>query len=124
SQKKKDEEAASAKEKENEEDDEDEDSDDADDESEEDEGGLDPVRAAERFAELKKRHEKLQRALKRNGRDHASTAKAQEALAEHFTLFKLVPRLYDEILLGARNHLDTTRKFERRIMGLAIRRAG
>ena len=122
-QKKKDEEAA-ANTAESDDEDEDEDGDDSDDDSEEDEGGLDPVLAAERFAELKKRHEKLQRALKRNGHDHASTIKAQEALAEHFTLFKLVPRLYDEILLGARNHLDTTRKFERRIMGLAIRRAG
>ncbi|MFP1681262.1 RNA polymerase sigma factor RpoD [Alloalcanivorax sp. C16-1] len=125
SQKKKDEEAAAkAKEKEEEDDDEDSDDKESDDDSEEDEGGLDPVLAAERFAELRKRQEKALRSLKRNGRDHASTAKAQESLAEHFTLFKLVPRIYDELLNAARNHLDTTRKFERQIMTLAIRRAG
>ncbi|MZR63583.1 RNA polymerase sigma factor RpoD [Alcanivorax sp. DP30] len=95
-----------------------------DDDDDEDEGGLDPVLAAERFNELKKLHEKAERALKRNGRDHASTAKALEALAEHFTLFKLVPRIYDEMLVGARNNLDLVRKFERQIMSSAIRRGG
>ncbi|MGB2248777.1 MAG: RNA polymerase sigma factor RpoD [Alcanivorax sediminis] len=97
---------------------------DSDDDSDEDEGGLDPVLAAERFNELKTLHEKAERALKRNGRDHASTAKALEALAEHFTLFKLVPRIYDEMLVGARNNLDLVRKFERQIMSFAIRRGG
>ena len=105
-------------------DDEDDDSTDSDDDGEEDEGGLDPALAAERFGELKKRYEKAERALKRNGRDHASSAKALEALAEHFTLFKLVPRIYDQLLQGARTHLDIVRKFERQIMALAIRRAG
>ena len=118
--------AAEAKEKAKENDDDDDDADDkdSDDDSDEDEGGLDPVLAAERFAELKKLHEKAERALKRNGRDHASTAKAMEALAEHFTLFKLVPRIYDEMLVGARNNLDLVRKFERQIMSSAIRRGG
>ena len=130
SQKKKEEEEAAKKQKEKEkEEDDDEEEDDKekdkdDDESEEDEGGLDPILAAERFAELRKRQEKVLRSLKRNGRDHASTGKALESLAEHFTLFKLVPRIYDELLNAARNHLDTTRKFERQIMTLAIRRAG
>ena len=74
---------------------------DSDDDEEEDEGGLDPVLAAERFETLKKLHEKAERSLKRNGRDHASSAKALEALAEHFTLFKLVPRIFDGMLVGA-----------------------
>ncbi|MBL7250403.1 RNA polymerase sigma factor RpoD [Alloalcanivorax sp. C16-2] len=123
SQKKKEEAEAAKKEEDEEDDDEDKDKD-KDDDDEEDEGGLDPVLAAERFAELRKRYEKAERSLKRNGRDHASTAKALEALADHFTLFKLVPRIYDELLNAARNHLDTVRKFERQIMTLAIRRAG
>ncbi|WP_101674831.1 RNA polymerase sigma factor RpoD [Alloalcanivorax mobilis] len=124
-QKKKEEAAAASK------DDDDEEEDDkntanattTDDDSDEDEGGLDPILAAERFAELKKLQEKLQRSLKRNGRDHASSGKAQEALAQHFTLFKLVPRIYDELLSGARSHLETVRRFERQIMAFAIRRA-
>ena len=125
SQKKKEEAEAAKKEKDEEEDDdEDKENKDKDDEEEEDEGGLDPVLAAERFSELRKRYEKAERSLKRNGRDHASTAKALESLADHFTLFKLVPRIYDELLNAARNHLDTVRKFERQIMTLAIRRAG
>ncbi|MEH6785516.1 MAG: RNA polymerase sigma factor RpoD [Alcanivorax jadensis] len=118
--------AAEAKEKakENGDDDDADKKDSDDDDDDEDEGGLDPVLAAERFAELKKLHEKAERALKRNGRDHASSAKALEALAEHFTLFKLVPRIYDEMLVGARNNLDLVRKFERQIMTSAIRRGG
>lgn len=115
---------AEAAEKDKDKDDDDDDKSDSDDDSEEDEGGLDPVLAAERFGELKKLHEKAERALKRNGRDHASSAKALEALAGHFTLFKLVPRIYDQLLQGARTHLDIVRKFERQIMALAIRRAG
>ena len=118
--------AKKEQEKNKEEDDDDADDNDSndDDDSDEDEGGLDPVLAAERFELLKKLHEKAERSLKRNGRDHASSAKALEALAEHFTLFKLVPRIYDEMLVGARNNLDLVRKFERQIMSSAIRRGG
>ncbi|MAX54117.1 MAG: RNA polymerase sigma factor RpoD [Alcanivoracaceae bacterium] len=112
------------KNKEEEDDDADDNDSNDDDDSDEDEGGLDPVLAAERFELLKKLHEKAERSLKRNGRDHASSAKALEALAEHFTLFKLVPRIYDEMLVGARNNLDLVRKFERQIMSSAIRRGG
>ena len=115
------EEKAKAKEKAKEEGSDDKDS---DDEDEEDEGGLDPVLAAERFETLKKLQEKAERSLKRNGRDHASTAKALEALAEHFTLFKLVPRIFDSMLVGARDNLDLVRKFERQIMSATIRRGG
>ena len=97
---------------------------DSDDDDEEDEGGLDPILAAERFETLKKLHEKAERSLKRNGRDHASSAKALEALAEHFTLFKLVPRIFDGMLVGARDNLDLVRKFERQIMSATIRRGG
>ncbi|MGB1465114.1 MAG: RNA polymerase sigma factor RpoD [Alcanivorax nanhaiticus] len=117
-------EKAKKEEKDEDEDADDKDKDDSDDDDDEDEGGLDPVLAAERFDTLKKLHEKAERSLKRNGRDHASSAKALEALAEHFTLFKLVPRIYDEMLVGARNNLDLVRKFERQIMSFAIRRGG
>jgi len=95
---------------------------DSDDDSDEDDGSLDPVLAAERFNELKSRLEKLQKSLKRNGRDHSSSAKALEAMAEHFTLFKLVPRIYDELLRQVRNNLDSVRKMEKEIMLTAVKR--
>ena len=98
-----------------------EESDDSDD-SDEDDGSLDPVLAAERFNELKSRHDKLQKALKRNGRDHASSAKALESMAEHFTLFKLVPRIYDDLLRQVRDTLDSVRKLEKEIMLAAVKR--
>ncbi|KAF0810636.1 RNA polymerase sigma factor RpoD [Alcanivorax sp. S71-1-4] len=100
----------------------DEDGDDSDDDSDEDDGSIDPVLAAERFNELRARWEKVQRSLKRNGRDHASTGKNLEQMAEMFTMFKLVPRVYDELLRQVRNTLDVIRRHEREVMALAIKR--
>ena len=98
-------------------------SDDEDDDSE-DEGGLDPILAAERFAELKSRRDKLQRSLKRHGRNHKSSGKNMEEMAEYFTMFKLVPRIYDVILGQVRTTLEQVRRQERDIMTIAIRRGG
>ena len=103
-------------------DDDDEEEDDSDDDSDEDDGSIDPVLAAERFNDLRSRWEKVQRSLKRNGRDHASTAKHLEHMAEMLTMFKLVPRVYDELLRRVRDTLDSIRRHEREIMALAIRR--
>ena len=101
----------------------DDDSDDSDDsDDDEDDGSLDPVLAAERFNQLRALLDKTQKALKKNGRDHASSGKALEAMAEHFTLFKLVPRVYDELLRNVRDTLDVVRKHEKEIMMLAIKR--
>ena len=94
--------------------------DDSDDD--EDDGSLDPVLAAERFNELKTRLEKWQRSLKRNGRDHASSGKAIESVAEHFTLFKLVPRLYDDLVRQVRKTLENVRKQEKAVMLAAVKR--
>ncbi|MCK0537409.1 RNA polymerase sigma factor RpoD [Alcanivorax sp. CY1518] len=103
-------------------DDDDEEEDDSDDDSDEDDGSIDPVLAAERFNDLRSRWEKVQRSLKRNGRDHPSTAKHLEHMAEMLTMFKLVPRVYDELLRRVRDTLDSIRRHEREIMALAIRR--
>ncbi|WP_111655772.1 RNA polymerase sigma factor RpoD [Isoalcanivorax indicus] len=103
--------------------DDDEEDDDSDDDSEDD-GSIDPVLAAERFNNLRAQLDKTVRSLKRNGRDHASSAKNLEALAEQFTMFKLVPRIYDELLRQVRDTLDQIRRHEREIMALAIRRGG
>ncbi|MDF1628896.1 MAG: RNA polymerase sigma factor RpoD [Alcanivoracaceae bacterium] len=100
----------------------DDDDSDSDDDSDEDDGSLDPVLAAERFNELKSRFEKMQKSLKRNGRDHNSSAKALESMAEHFTLFKLVPRIYDDLLRQVRSSLDMIRKLEKEIMLAAVKR--
>ena len=95
-------------------------SDDSDDDDEDD-GSLDPVLANERFQELQKLLDKTERSLKRNGRDHKSSAKNLEALAEHFMLFKLVPRIYDDLLRGIRETLDMVRKHERHIMMVTVK---
>ncbi|MBQ0755319.1 MAG: RNA polymerase sigma factor RpoD [Gammaproteobacteria bacterium] len=93
-----------------------------DDSDDEDDGSLDPVLAAERFNMLRTLLEKSEKALKKHGRDHASSGKALEALAEHFTLFKLVPRVYDGLLLQVRSTLDLVRKQEKDITMLVVRR--
>ena len=114
------EEAAKAKAKEENKSDNDDDGDD-DDDDDEDDGSIDPVLAAERFNNLQSLHDKTQRSLKRNGRDHKSSSKNLEAMAEHFTLFKLVPRIYDELLRNVRATLDDVRRHEKEIMILAVR---
>ena len=102
----------------------DDDSDDGDDsdDDDEDDGSLDPVLAAERFNMLRKLLDKTEKSLKKNGRDHASSGKAMEAMAEHFTLFKLVPRIYDSLLSNVRITLEVVRRHEKEIMALAIKR--
>lgn len=96
-------------------------SDSDDDDDDEDDGSLDPVLAAERFDNLQSLFDKTARSLKRNGRDHKSSAKNLEAMAEHFTLFKLVPRIYDELLRRVRATLDQVRRHEKEIMIQAVR---
>ncbi|MEY1661205.1 RNA polymerase sigma factor RpoD [Isoalcanivorax beigongshangi] len=96
----------------------------SDDDTEEDDGSIDPVLAAERFNHLRQLMEKARKAEKKHGRDHATTAKAQLEMAEMLTLFKLVPRVYDELLGSPREQLDQVRRHEREIMALVIKKGG
>ncbi|GJM06685.1 MAG: RNA polymerase sigma factor RpoD [marine bacterium B5-7] len=103
-----------------------EDSSDDDDEEEEEEvdTGPDPEEVAERFAELKKLFDKMQKSHNRYGRSHKSTVKHREAVSDCFMQFKLMPRVFDRLTKKVRETLDKIRTQERAARDLCINKAG
>ena len=94
-----------------------------DDDEDENEGGIDLEEVARRFTELKVLSDKLERSLKRNGREHKSTEKAFDILGDHFMRFKLVPKLYDSLTSSIRKALAVLRRYERAIMMNCVKKA-
>ncbi|MCC6200792.1 MAG: RNA polymerase sigma factor RpoD [Moraxellaceae bacterium] len=92
-------------------------------EEEEADTGLDPILAAERFNNVRKQYQKVQAALKKQGPEGKSVAKAMEELAELFTIFKLTPRIFDGISNQIRGVLNDVRSQERAIMAACVKRA-
>ena len=89
---------------------------------EEAESGPDPEIARLRFAELTERHATLQAALAQ-GR-HSDDAKAAlQEMAKVFMMFKLTPRLSEEISAMVRNTIDNVRANEREIMKFSVKKA-
>lgn len=93
-------------------------------ETDEYDGTIDPALADERFKELRVLLDKADAAIAKHGRDHKTSQQALSDLADHFMLFKLVPRVYDHMLDMVRDTLTELRRFERDIMTAAIRRGG
>jgi RNA polymerase primary sigma factor len=93
-------------------------------EEEENEGGLDPVEAERRFAEIRKQNDKTKRSLARNGRSHNSVKKNLAELGEVFKFLKLTPRQYDPLIEAVRTNLTKVRLHERNIMTICIRKCG
>ncbi len=85
-------------------------------------GGLDPEEAKRRFDELHDKNQKYLAAAKKGVSKKAS--QAQEELAECFSNFKLVPRLFEHLVNTVRGSLETVREQERFVMATCIRRAG
>ncbi|HEX4975919.1 MAG TPA: RNA polymerase sigma factor RpoD [Pseudomonadales bacterium] len=85
-------------------------------------GGLDPVFARERIELLRKAHVKYQQTLKKNGLKHKKTMAARDELAEIFSVFKFVPRVYESLVGRVRDALDLVRKEERAIMNICTRK--
>jgi len=94
------------------------------DEEEEFDGTIDPVLAEERFQQLRDLLAAAEKAIEKHGRDHKNAQAALAEMADHFTLFKLVPRVYDHIRDMVSNTMTEIRRYERDIMTAAIRRGG
>ncbi len=95
------------------------------DEDEDDEsGGIDPIEAERRFEELKKAHEKVKKAIEKNGQQDQQSQKALCALGETFTVFKLIPRQFDRLILMVRNTIIQIRQQERAILHMCVQSAG
>ncbi|MCG8672592.1 MAG: RNA polymerase sigma factor RpoD [Pseudomonadales bacterium] len=99
--------------------------DDSDDDDEDDglDGDLDPEEAAERFGALADFLKKAEAAIEKHGRDSKRAGTALEKLADDFVTFKLVPRLFDELVIVIRETLDAIRRMEREIMNICVRYA-
>ncbi|WP_435408755.1 RNA polymerase sigma factor RpoD [Pleionea litopenaei] len=100
--------------------DEQDDDDDDDDDSADEDLGPDPEEAAEKFAALRKQHEKTVNAIKKYGRAHKSAQKQVSELQEQFMQFKLLPKEFDRLTSKMRNKMDALRTQERLIMKLVV----
>jgi RNA polymerase primary sigma factor len=99
-------------------------SDDDDDSTDEDEveSGPDPEIARLRFTELTERHAALQEALQ-YGRHSEQAKLALQEMATVFMMFKLTPRLSEEIGRMVRGTIEQVRANEREIMKFAVKKA-
>ena len=98
--------------------------DDADDEEEEEvDTGPDPEEAAKKAAELRKHAKSWINNLTKYGRDDDRTRKPGEAVSEVFLEFKLVPRVFNTLVLSLRQTIGRIRAQERTIMNLCVAQA-
>ncbi|MEJ2646663.1 MAG: sigma-70 family RNA polymerase sigma factor, partial [Gammaproteobacteria bacterium] len=106
------------------------DSDDDDDDDDKDDSdtsvmdtGPDPEEARVRFEQLQSLYNKAMAAFAKHGKNHKTTAKAREQLADCFMEFKLVPRLVDELTINLRVMVERIRAHERVIMDICVSKA-
>ena len=85
--------------------------------------GLDPVKAAEKFAELRKYYTDAVTTEKRNGSDHKKTLEKRGLLAKVFMDIKLSPRQFHKLSRKIRSMLNEIRTQERAIMGFCVTKA-
>ncbi|HLD16788.1 MAG TPA: RNA polymerase sigma factor RpoD [Coxiellaceae bacterium] len=86
--------------------------------------GPDPEITAKHIEELAKYLKRYESAIKKNGKKHASTLKAQKALAEQFSLFKLSIRQFNKQANKLRSLLKHVRDQEKIIMEYCLSKAG
>jgi RNA polymerase primary sigma factor len=102
-----------------------EDGDDAEGEEEEAvETGPDPEEAARRFASLAKVYAQVVKALDEKGTRDPKTAKLRKKLADEFMELKLSPRMFDQLIVQLREHLNEIRGIEKAVMQVCVRDAG
>lgn len=85
-----------------------------------DEAGLDPVKAKERFEELRKIYSETINTEKKHGQKHKKTIAQREELAKFFMDIKLSPRQFNKLSRKMRSMLDEIRAQERMIMDLCV----
>ncbi len=102
----------------------DDDTDDDDDEDAEDEEegpkGPCPEEAAEKFTELRRLNNIVEKSITKNGRKHADTLSAIEEQAEYFQQFKLIPKQFDRMVKLIRGNMSAARVQERLILKICV----
>jgi RNA polymerase primary sigma factor len=106
-------------------DDDDEGSDDGDEKEpkmmDEDESGPDPEYAKQMFELLHERYNNTIEALKKHGRDSKRTQNSIAELAEVFKQFRLVPKVFDQLIKNMNDVMDKVKVQERRIREIMLR---
>jgi len=85
-----------------------------------DDAGLDPVKAKERFEELRKIYNEAIASDKKHGQKHKKTVEKRDELAKFFMDIKLSPRQFNKLSKKMRSMLDEIRAQERMIMDLCV----
>ena len=99
---------------------EDDDTDGDDDEEEEGPKGPCPEEAAEKFAELRRLNNIVEKSITKNGRKHADTLTAIADQAEYFQQFKLIPKQFDRMVKLIRGNMNAARVQERLILKICV----
>jgi RNA polymerase primary sigma factor len=85
-----------------------------------DDAGLDPVKAKERFEELRQFYTDTIAIEKKNGQKHKKSIAAREVLAKNFMDIKLSPRQFNKLSKKMRSMLSEIRSQERAIMDSCV----
>ncbi|MDZ7734710.1 MAG: RNA polymerase sigma factor RpoD [Gammaproteobacteria bacterium] len=97
--------------------------DDDDDDEEATDNTLDTEEIRARLAAITKQYKKLLTALKKYGKQHKSSEKAQAMLTEMFMELRLAPKFVDFLTNNVRAVADTIRTEERHIMNICVKQA-
>ncbi len=92
----------------------------ADGEESELESGPDPELAAQHFTKLREAYTKVIESEKKHGLDHPETTQHYQELADVFACFKIVPRLFEELVGFMRKMLEDIRVHEKGVMALCV----
>ena len=82
---------------------------------------LDPEEVKAHFEEFRKLHKKVQAATKKAGRNHAKTVEARHELQVKFLVFKLLPRVSEQLGQQVRRVIEEIRMHEKLIMDICVK---
>jgi RNA polymerase primary sigma factor len=88
------------------------------------ETGPDPVEAAERFASIAKAYSHVVKSIEEKGTRDPKTLKLRKKLADEFMELKLSPKMFDQLIVHIREHLNEIRSIEKAVMQRCVRDAG
>jgi len=96
--------------------------DDEETEDDEEEGpkGPCPEEALEKFTELRRLNNIVEKSIAKNGRKHADTLAAIDEQAEYFQQFKLIPKQFDRMVKLIRGNMNAVRVQERLILKICV----
>ena len=82
---------------------------------------LDPEEVKAHFEEFRLLQIKVQAATKKNGRNHPKTQEARKELQEKFLVFKLIPRVSEQLGRQVRSVIEQIRQQEKIVMEVCVK---